>query len=51
MSTIRAFLADESGPVMVEYGLLLGLVVIVSIALITLLGQITKSLISSAILP
>ncbi|MFO0821273.1 MAG: hypothetical protein U1A77_25240 [Pirellulales bacterium] len=51
MSTIRAFLTDECGAAMVEYGLVLILVVIGAVGIAASIGQITKSLISSAILP
>jgi pilus assembly protein Flp/PilA len=46
-SAIARFLRDESGATMVEYGLMVGLIALVSIVIITSLGVSTQALFTS----
>ncbi len=46
MTVIKAFLSDESGATMIEYGLVAALVSVAAIAALSLLGDSLKSIFS-----
>ena len=48
LSKIKAFIQDESGATMVEYGLMLALIAILCIAAVTVLGQKTNNTFQAA---
>jgi pilus assembly protein Flp/PilA len=43
MTSIRSFLKDESGATMVEYGLMIALIAVVSIAVVASIGETLKN--------